>query len=115
MGAGVVVPSTVTGMRTSGQHRQDGRRETGLLRVGVLVVAVVAESVMVVPFTLGAGLLAPEEVVPIFWMGAVVAVASLVVLVSRGRCYSTILVPLVHSCVYVTAMSVGERLWGWGA
>lgn len=95
---------------TSGAHDRDGHA----LRVLAVVVAGLLQLVVLFPFTVASGLLAPlPGVVAAYLLG----IASVVVLVrvARRRPLLSPVVPVVNAALLFAMLSLGDVLLGWTA
>jgi hypothetical protein len=77
-----------------------------------VAVAVVGQLIVLVPFTLGSGLLAPWWAVVALVAVWAVAAAGLVLL-ARTRPFATPLVPIVNISLWWLLLTIGERFLGW--
>lgn len=85
-----------------------------VLRGVAVAVAVVGQLIVLVPFTVGSGLLAPLwAVVALYAIWAVAAVG--LVLLARTRPFTTLLVPIANINLWWLLMTIGERFLGWTA
>lgn len=85
------------------------------LSLTVVVLAALAQLVVLVPFTIGSGLVAPLWAVVLLHLVWVAAAAAFVALMRTGRALWTPLVPIVNLGVLALAITAGERLLGWTA
>ncbi|HVL98318.1 MAG TPA: hypothetical protein VM324_03400 [Egibacteraceae bacterium] len=87
---------------------------TGRARAVVVVLAGVAQLIVLAPFTVASGLLAPLWAVGAFhvlWLGA----AVVFVRVARRRPAATPLVPLANAALLWVAVTMGDMWLGWTA
>ena len=85
-----------------------------VLRGAAVAVAVVGQLIVLMPFTVGSGLLAPLwAVVALYAIWAVAAVG--LVLLARTRPLATPLVPIANISLWWLLMTIGERVLGWTA
>ena len=84
------------------------------LRGAAVVVAVVGQFVVLMPFTVASGLLAPLWAVVVLYAVWAVAMAGLV-LIARKRPFATLLVPVANMTLWWLVMATGERFVGWTA
>lgn len=98
-------------------ERQMTRSDAGAgrwLAALVLTVAVVLQLVVLVPFTVASGLVAPlwaVAVLYVLWGGA----AATLALVARRRPTATPLVPIANAAVLWFVITAGEAWLGWTA
>ena len=84
------------------------------LPIAVVAIAGVLQLVVLVPFTVASGLVAPLWAIVglyILWLAA----AAVFVVLARRRPLLTPLVPVVNAALLWAAMTAGERLLGWTA
>ena len=85
-----------------------------MLPIAVVVVAVVLQLVVLVPFTLGSGLVAPAWamiLLVLLWLGF----AGALVATARRRPLWTPLIPVVNAALLWLAIAAGGALLGWTA
>lgn len=85
------------------------------LKVTAGVVACAAEAVLLVPFTVASGLLAPLWAVVMFYMVGAVAFVSLILLLRKRFLVWSLLVPFIHAIVFVSALTFGDIFLSWTA
>ena len=82
------------------------------VRGAVVAVAAVGQFIVLVPFTVASGLLAPLwAIVALYAIWA--AAAAGLVLLARTRPFATPLVPIVNMALWWLVMTIGERFLGW--
>jgi hypothetical protein len=84
------------------------------LAIAAIAVAVILQLVVLVPFTVSSGLLAPLWAIVVLyavWLGAAVTLVT----VARRRPLATPLVPIVNAAVWWGLMTFGESVLGWTA
>jgi hypothetical protein len=82
------------------------------LRVAAVAAAAVFQFVVLVPFTVASGLVAPLWAVVMLFAIWATAVAGLVLL-ARNRPFATLLVPITNMALWWLVMTIGERFLGW--
>jgi hypothetical protein len=82
------------------------------LRGAAVVVAAVGQFIVLAPFTVASGLLAPLWAIVALYAIWAAAVAGLVLL-ARTRPFATLLVPIANIAVWWLVMTTGERILGW--
>lgn len=87
-----------------------GRR----LAIATVAVAGVLQLVVLVPFTVASGLLAPLWAIVAFY-ALWAAGALLLVLIARSRPLATPLVPVANAALLWLGITLGEALLGWTA
>ena len=96
------------------QDRPRSSRARGPLDFAAIALAVIGQAVVLVPFTVASGLVAPMWAVMIFYvMGA----ASVVLLwrTARSRPLAAPLVPIANAALLAAAVTAGETWLGWTA
>lgn len=84
-------------------------------RVLVVGIAVLAEAVLVVPFSVFSGLFAPSWAYLVYVVVAVGAVITQVLLIRRRRWLFVLLVPVAHGLFYFGTLTLGDLFLGWTA
>ncbi len=101
---------TTTHRTTPGAHDRRGH----VLRVLAVVVASLLQLVVLVPFTVASGLLAPlPGVVAAYVLG--LASVVVLILVARRRPLLSPLVPLANAALLWAMLTLGDALLGWTA
>ena len=100
--------SAVAGRPTEPSNARHARG----LRIGAVVVAGVLQAVVLVPFTIASGLLAPLWAVLALYGAWAVGVWALV-LTARRRPLATPLVPVASAFVVWVVITAGEAWLGW--
>jgi hypothetical protein len=85
-----------------------------IARILVVAAAGVAQLVVLVPFTVASGLLAPLWAIVLFYVLWLVA-AFVLVRLARRRPFVTPLVPVANAALLWLAISAGEAWLGWTA
>jgi hypothetical protein len=80
--------------------------------VAVVLVAVVMQIVVAVPFTVALGLLAPAWGIAVAWSLWLAGVAALIT-IARRRPLLAPVVPVVNAGLLFVLVTVGESLLGW--
>lgn len=89
-------------------------RNQRVARIVTVAVAYVAQAVVLVPFTVASGLIAPLwAVVGLYAVWA--AATVLLVRTARRRPFAAPLVPLANAAVLWLVIMLGERVLGWTA
>ncbi len=89
-------------------------RSRRLLTFVVLPVAVLLQLIVLVPFTVASGLLAPLGGVVVLHVVWAVATTALVLLLRRRSWYA-LFVPLVNASIWWATMTLGDIWLGWTA
>jgi hypothetical protein len=90
------------------------RTEHRAPRIAAVVLAAALQIVVLVPFTVASGLLAPLWAVVLFYALGGASVVVLVRTAQRAPLLAPI-VPIVHGLVLFVAITGGEHLLGWTA
>jgi len=85
-----------------------------VLPIAAVVVAGVAQLVVLVPFTVASGLVAPAWAIAVL-IAMWIAFAFAFVRIARRRPLMTLLVPVANAALLWLAITAGERLLGWTA
>ena len=85
-----------------------------VLRGVVVAAAIVGQLIVLVPFTVGSGLMAPWWAVAVLvavWAAAAVGLVRL----ARTRPFATPIVPIANFTLWWLLLTIGERFLGWTA
>jgi hypothetical protein len=96
------------------KQRGDEAGRSGLALKAAVVVAALGQLVVLVPFTVASGLVAPAWAVAAFhvlWVGCTAVMLGL----ARRRPIATPLVPLINAALLFGAMAAGDAWLGWTA
>ncbi len=96
------------------QDRPGSARAWGPLDVAAVVVAVLGQAVVLVPFTIAIGLVAPAWAVVVFYLLGAAAVALLWRTIRR-RPRLAPLIPIVNAALLAGGVTAGEAWLGWTA
>ncbi len=83
-------------------------------RAAAVVLAVILQAIVLVPFTVASGLLAPLWAIAVFYVLWVIATGALV-LVARRRPLLAPLVPIVNAALLWGGITFGDVVLGWTA
>lgn len=85
-----------------------------VLRGVAVAVAAIGQLIVLVPFTVASGLLAPLWAVVALYAIWTLSAAGLVLL-ARTRPFATLLVPMANAALWWLVITIGERVLGWTA
>lgn len=86
-----------------------------VVKVVVAVVAIAAQAVLIVPFSVASGLFAPTWAWVLFNVAALAAAGTQIWFLTRRRVLAAFLVPVVHGTLFFASVTAGDVLLGWTA